>query len=243
MKEELCFCDLSVLEPLGLLDEDGTQQLADACAECPELLEELVAFREAVAAIPYSLPSLAPSADLKDRLLQRITDGAESDAAEPNASERKTVESESPLFPPPLPIPAETPSSLLAAVRSALQVATGGLADTFTDRITVDPQSLIWQPHRVPGVMVAPLYVDLKKREVTALIRAEPGIRYPSHRHAAVEEIFMLEGDLVIGDDVYGPGHYIRSSPESVHELATSVGGCMLLVRTSLNDEYPVESP
>lgn len=99
-------------------------------------------------------------------------------------------------------------------------------------------QELDWQPHPTPGVEVAIVHTDEVKREIVGFLRAEPGVRYPFHRHAAIEEIFMLEGDLIIGDEVYGAGDYIRSNPGSAHAPYT-VGGCRFFFHTSMDDEYP----
>jgi anti-sigma factor ChrR (cupin superfamily) len=99
-------------------------------------------------------------------------------------------------------------------------------------------QNLVWQPHSVPGVTLATLHVDPVKREITGLLKAEPGVRYPLHRHRAIEEMFMLEGDLAIAGEVYGAGDYIRSHPGSSHAPETR-DGCMFFFRTSLDDEYP----
>ena len=100
----------------------------------------------------------------------------------------------------------------------------------------VHAQDLNWQPHTVPGVFVAIVHKDEVKREIVGFLRAEPGVRYPAHRHAAVEEIFMLEGDLVIGDDVYGAGDYIRSNLGSSHAPYTK-GGCQFFFHSSMDDE------
>jgi anti-sigma factor ChrR (cupin superfamily) len=83
-----------------------------------------------------------------------------------------------------------------------------------------------------------PTHADVSKREIVGFLRAEPGVRYPFHRHAAIEEIFMLEGDLVIENRVYGAGDYIRSSPGSAHAPYTK-GGCRFFFHTSMDDEYP----
>jgi ChrR Cupin-like domain len=47
-----------------------------------------------------------------------------------------------------------------------------------------------------------------------------------------------LEGDLVIGNEVYGAGDYIRSSPGSSHAPYTN-GGCRFFFHASMDDEYP----
>ncbi len=104
--------------------------------------------------------------------------------------------------------------------------------------LAVRSQDLNWRSHRVPGVTVAILHIDEIKREIVGLLRAEPGVHYPIHRHVAVEEIYMLSGDLIVGDRVYGAGDYIRSQPGSVHGPHTN-GGCMFLFHTSMDDEYP----
>ena len=104
----------------------------------------------------------------------------------------------------------------------------------------VRSQDLKWRPYRIPGVQVARLHADPKTREVAAVLRAEAGVCYPTHRHATFEEIYMLSGDLTIGDQVYGPGDYIRSESGSLHAPSTR-DGCMFFIRTSLDDEYPEE--
>jgi hypothetical protein len=101
----------------------------------------------------------------------------------------------------------------------------------------VRSQELDWQPHSVPGITVAIIHTDLVRREIVGFLRAEPGACYPLHRHAGTEEIFMLEGDLVIGDKVFGPGDYIHSLPGSSHAPYTQ-GGCQFFFHTSMDDEY-----
>lgn len=222
-----CLCDLTALYALGLLDDAGLEQINAYLEECPELATEMAELEETVATLPYSLELVSPAADLKDRLFQRI----HQDAVQPAGS----VSSES--APPPVAEPLASFSfrqmrEAVAAARVLMRQFSSG------NRLTVRGRDLDWQPYRVPGVSVAPLYVDLAKREVTALLKAEPGAVYPIHRHAAPEEIYMLDGDLRIDGEVYGAGDYIRSRQGTVHEPSETVGGCMFLVRTSLDDEY-----
>ncbi|OLP18814.1 anti-sigma factor [Leptolyngbya sp. 'hensonii'] len=103
--------------------------------------------------------------------------------------------------------------------------------------LVVRASELNWEPYRIPGVTVAQLHVNPARREVVAVLKAEPGVTYPLHRHAGVEEIYMLEGDLTIEGQVYGPGDYIRSEKGSIHGPATSQG-CMFFIRTRMDDEY-----
>jgi len=98
-------------------------------------------------------------------------------------------------------------------------------------------QDLVWEPYTTAGVMVAIVHRDVIKRELVGFLRADPGVHYPFHRHAAMEEIFMLEGDLEIGNQVYGAGDYILSQPGSGHAPYTR-GGCRFFFHTSMDDDY-----
>jgi quercetin dioxygenase-like cupin family protein len=101
----------------------------------------------------------------------------------------------------------------------------------------VRSQDLDWQPGRAPGVTMAIFHVDPLKRQIVGVLKAEPGARYPLHRHRAIEEIYMLEGDLRIGEEVYRAGDYIRSNPGTIHAPETR-DGCMFFFHASLDDEY-----
>lgn len=101
----------------------------------------------------------------------------------------------------------------------------------------MEAKNLTWQPHDVPGVEIAIIHLDLETRTVVGMLRAQPGVRYPLHRHAAVEELYMLQGDLRVGTQVYGPGDYLRSTPNTSHSPITT-NGCQFFFRTSMDDEY-----
>jgi ChrR Cupin-like domain len=101
----------------------------------------------------------------------------------------------------------------------------------------VRSQDLKWKPHKTPGVTMAIMHIDRVERVMVGVLRAEAGVYYPMHRHAAVEELYMLSGDLICDNEVYGAGDYIRSHPGSAHAPHTTQG-CMFYFRTSMDDEY-----
>jgi hypothetical protein len=117
--------------------------------------------------------------------------------------------------------------------------------EKFSDRFqaeqlsfTLRSQDLVWQPHpSVPGLTVAQLHTDPIKRQFSALVRCEPGITYPHHQHAEDEEIFMVEGDLVMDSEVYVAGDYIYSAHSSIH-APSSTNGCVFFVRSSIDDRF-----
>lgn len=118
----------------------------------------------------------------------------------------------------PVPIDAESPQELLPffSVRSA---------------------EMLWEEHPVQGIKFVRLHEDPVKRIFSYLLRCEPGLKFPIHRHVKAEEIFMLEGDLVDNGQVYGPGDYLYSAAETIHAPETKEG-CLFFLRTSLDNEF-----
>jgi anti-sigma factor ChrR (cupin superfamily) len=108
-----------------------------------------------------------------------------------------------------------------------------------TPSLIVRANNVKWKSYGVPGVSFGKLYIDKKKREITCLMRLEPGVTFPLHRHAASEEVFVLEGDLIVEGEICHQGDYIRSLPGSIHSSLTE-GGCLLLMKTSIDNEMLV---
>jgi hypothetical protein len=98
-------------------------------------------------------------------------------------------------------------------------------------------EDLEWKPHRIKGVEVAVLFLDEVNRMRNLVVKAAAGVTYPIHQHQGIEEIYMLEGELVINGEVYLAGDYIRSYPNSIHAPSTSKG-CMFLIRACIDDNY-----
>ncbi len=240
MSDELCPCDLVTLDAFDLLSDTERQGMQSDLVDCPELEEELADFRRAVATIAYTAPAIPLAASLKGRLFERINaEQIESEVESeltPAAAEDFSLQNATTAEP--MNQSTAVVNSPLGQVKNAFQLANILLRQaTSGDRLTVRSQSLAWQPHRIVGVSLAILYLDLAKREATALVRAEPGVQYPLHRHTTDEEIYMLEGDLVVDGVTYKVGDYIRSKSTSNHSPST-VGGCMFLVRASIDNEY-----
>ncbi|MEG4518373.1 MULTISPECIES: cupin domain-containing protein [unclassified Microcoleus] len=105
-----------------------------------------------------------------------------------------------------------------------------------TPSLIVRSHEVKWKSYGVPGVSFGKLYIDKKKREITCLMRLEPGVTFPMHRHAASEEVVVLEGDLIVEGEICHQGDYIRSVPGSTHSPLTQEG-CLLLMKTSLDNE------
>jgi anti-sigma factor ChrR (cupin superfamily) len=87
-----------------------------------------------------------------------------------------------------------------------------------------------------PGISCKLLATDTEKNRVSMLLRLAPGTDYPSHRHAGVEELHLLYGELMIDDKKVYPGDYIRSEADSVDHHVWSETGCTCVLLTSNKD-------
>ncbi|HLY37513.1 MAG TPA: cupin domain-containing protein [Candidatus Binatia bacterium] len=87
-----------------------------------------------------------------------------------------------------------------------------------------------------PGISVKLLATDPDNRRVTMLVRLAPGTDYPPHRHAGIEELHLLDGELRIDDRELHPGDYSRAEPGTVDQRVWSATGCTCLLVTSPDD-------
>jgi anti-sigma factor ChrR (cupin superfamily) len=98
-----------------------------------------------------------------------------------------------------------------------------------------------WVETGVPGVRCKVLAIDEEQRVATMLVRRTPGASYPSHHHAGVEQCYVLEGDLSLGDVTLHAGDYQRAVEDSDHAVQSTADGCLLLVSASQDDEVVSE--
>src|SRR5437870_13885970 len=67
-----------------------------------------------------------------------------------------------------------------------------------------------------PGISCKLLATDTEKNRVSMMVRLAPGAEYPPHRHAGVEELHLLHGELTVDDQKLYPGDYLRAEAGSV---------------------------
>ena len=71
---------------------------------------------------------------------------------------------------------------------------------------------------------------------VSMLVRLAPGVDYPPHSHAGVEELHLLDGELWIDDRKLYPGDYNRAEPGTADQRVWSETGCTCVLITSPRD-------
>jgi len=87
-----------------------------------------------------------------------------------------------------------------------------------------------------PGISCKLLATDTATERVSMLVRLAPGVAYPPHRHAGVEELHLLDGELWIDDRKLAPGDYNRAEPGTADTRVWSQTGCTCVLVTSFRD-------
>ncbi len=87
-----------------------------------------------------------------------------------------------------------------------------------------------------PGLSCQVLATDTARNRVSMLVRLAPGVDYPPHRHAGVEELHLLDGELWINDRKLYPGDYNRAEPGSVDTRVWSETGCTCVLIACTGD-------
>jgi anti-sigma factor ChrR (cupin superfamily) len=87
-----------------------------------------------------------------------------------------------------------------------------------------------------PGISCKLLATDTEKNRVSMLVRLTPGTEYPPHRHAGVEELYMLHGKLIVDDEEFYPGDYRRRGAGGVDHRVWTETGCTCVLITSFRD-------
>jgi anti-sigma factor ChrR (cupin superfamily) len=87
-----------------------------------------------------------------------------------------------------------------------------------------------------PGISVKLLAADAERNRVSMLVKLGPGVDYPPHTHAGVEELHLLDGELWIDDRKLYPGDYSRAEPGTADKRVWSETGCTCVLITSSGD-------
>jgi anti-sigma factor ChrR (cupin superfamily) len=93
-----------------------------------------------------------------------------------------------------------------------------------------------WKQLPVPGAFIKLLSLEKERGYAVLLGKLERGARYPAHVNAGPEDIYILTGDLVVGDRKLGAGDFHHADKGSQHPENYSVEGCTLLAVLTTDD-------
>jgi anti-sigma factor ChrR (cupin superfamily) len=93
-----------------------------------------------------------------------------------------------------------------------------------------------WKQLPVPGASIKLLSLERDRGYAVLMGKLEPGTRYPAHINAGPEDLYILTGDLVIGDRKLVAGDFHHADAGSHHEDNYSVEGCTLIAVLTTSD-------
>ena len=105
----------------------------------------------------------------------------------------------------------------------------------FAFSSTHTSRELAWEQIS-PGIWCKLLATDEERERVSMLVRLAPGVIYPPHTHAGVEELHLLDGELWMDDRKLFAGDFICAEPGSRDQLVWSETGCTCVLITSSKD-------
>jgi anti-sigma factor RsiW len=123
------------------------------------------------------------------------------------------------------------PASLQERLARRIAVETGE-APVVPAREWVEPA---WE-EVASGIFCKLMATDTERHRVSMLVRLLPGVSYPPHTHAGLEELFLLDGELWIDDQKLYPGDYNRAEAGSGDKRVWSETGCTCVLITSTRD-------
>jgi anti-sigma factor ChrR (cupin superfamily) len=123
-------------------------------------------------------------------------------------------------------------ASLQGRLAQRIWAETGAKPVSPPAREWVEPE---WE-EVAPGIFCKLLARDAEKDRVSMLVRLAPGVEYPPHTHAGVEELHLLDGELWIDDRKLYAGDYNRGEPGMSDKRVWSETGCTCVLITSTRD-------
>jgi anti-sigma factor ChrR (cupin superfamily) len=135
-----------------------------------------------------------------------------------------------------------TPRRPRAALRELVRESVARIAEepvvTERDGVRfVRGGGLPWESSGEGAPQIKRLNHDSQRGYRSVLVRMKPGDTYPRHRHADVEDVYLIEGDLTLNGISMGPGDYCRAEPGSIHSELSTRHGCTFIVFASDRDE------
>ena len=221
----------AALHALGVLEPDDHRAFTVRLqGESLPLRQAVMAYQTVTDALASSVAPVAPPTSLRERVVASVTQGA---ARETEQFER--VANTLALNAVPVAPRASLRERVLAQVAKQVEPQRR-MESAFTFLRTSE---LEWQEIS-PGTFVKMLHNDMVNARATVLCRMEPGSTYGSHRHAQMEELYVLEGTCHCAGRLMYPGDYHRAEAGSIHPpTSTETGSLMLVISSTQNEPLP----
>jgi quercetin dioxygenase-like cupin family protein len=106
------------------------------------------------------------------------------------------------------------------------------------DTVTVRGDDIPWvreSPYRERKLLLR----DWDRNEQTYLVRLSPGASSSPHSHAVQEIVWVIDGEIQIGDHVFRAGDLHIAAPGSHHAEFKTTTGALVLIRGHIPPDVP----
>lgn len=131
----------------------------------------------------------------------------------------------------------EPPAALQQRLMSRIRDGSRPFVELDPGVLLAFPSNLPWERTSIPGVEHKLLAHDKETGMYTALVRMAAGTTQPAHRHAAVEQLFMLSGTLSLAGRTVGKGDFCLARAGTLHGEIRALEASEFLVLASSRDE------
>jgi len=131
----------------------------------------------------------------------------------------------------------EPPPALRDRLMRRLKKESGALVELNPGVMVAYVANLAWEGTAIPGIQRKLLSRDKESGRYTALVHMASGSRYPAHRHAGTEQLFMLSGTLTLAGKTVGRGDFCIAHAGSLHAEIRALDDSEFLVMASEYDE------
>jgi anti-sigma factor ChrR (cupin superfamily) len=124
----------------------------------------------------------------------------------------------------------EPPADMLDRIESAIEAGGQDLPGTVTRRagsgewIDVSPGLRVKQLNRIESL-----------NRQTIMVHLDAGAEYVAHEHSQDEEIYMISGDLIIGELTLGPGDFHVARTGRTHPIHRTRTGCVCIISQAID--------
>jgi len=108
--------------------------------------------------------------------------------------------------------------------------ASPGMQPTIGGSTYVKPREMDWRPTQFDGISIKVLYENKAKGEMTCFLKWAPGATLPMHKHAEIEQSYVVEGSFYDHDGICRAGEYVWRNPGSCHQTASDEGAVILAI-------------
>lgn len=124
---------------------------------------------------------------------------------------------------------AKLPAGLLGRIEAAIDAAGVELPGTITMRAGGGAWTEV-----APGLRIKVMHVNEKARRHTFMAWLQPGAEYLDHDHDQDEEIYMIEGDLIIGGVELKAGDFHVARAGRHHPVHRTRTGCVCIISQAI---------